>query len=150
MPRTIALRRGEKRVVKVGVAVPVQPLIQAPIDGFLQGELGGHTRGLIEGRLDETDFNLRSLSFQGKVVGVFKGRVVARMQARLEARILDRETGEFEGKLRGTARESKSGKTLELDGTVSGRLNPERRVSVGGRINGRSVGGVDLNLVIKR
>ena len=148
VPRAIGLKGGEKRVVKVSVSVPVGPLIQAPIDGFLEGKLGGHTRGLIEGKLDQVVFNLRSRRFQGRVVGAFNGSF--RAQAQLDGRILDRETGEFAGKLRGTAADPESGKVLELEGEVSGRLTPKRRVSVGGRINDRAIGGVDLNLIIKR
>ena len=135
-------------MVKVSVSVPVGPLIQAPIDGFLEGKLGGHTRGLIEGKLDQVVFNLRSRRFHGRVVGAFNGSFQA--QAQLDGRILDRETGEFAGKLRGTAANPESGKVLELEGEVSGRLTPKHHLSVGGRINDRAIGGVDLNLIIKR
>jgi hypothetical protein len=67
--------------------------------------------------------------------------------ASVTGHIVDLETGEFEGKLTGTA--LRYGKPVALRETIRGWLTPERRVSLGGSVEGADVGGVDLNLVLE-
>jgi hypothetical protein len=147
--KSIGLRPGELRGVKVSVEVPDQPLIEWPIGGTVVGKVDGTLAGQIEARLDEVA-RISDDEFEGRLRGRFDGGFVARFEAHIAGVILDRQTGELRGKLRGMAYEAASGKPLAMEGEVYGWLTPERRVSVGGRIAGKEAGGVDFNLVLKR
>jgi hypothetical protein len=148
--KSVFLNPREKRAVKVSIEVPDAPLIEWPIDGTLVGKVRGTIGGEIDARLDQA-IRTGGDEFEGKLTGrLFEGDFLASFEAQIAGIIMDPTTGQLEGKLWGMAHELKTGEPIEMQCDVLGWLTPERRVSVSGRIRGSEVGGVDLNLVIKR
>lgn len=145
-PKRLSLEGNEKRVVKLGVQVPDAPVLEAPLDGALVATLDGRTPERLDGWLSDVKLR-RGDRFKGLLRGTLtrKGDMIV---ATVDGRIVDAETGEIEGKLQGTVFTSRSRKTSSVRGVIKGKLTPERRVSLGARINGVEVGGVDLNLLL--
>jgi hypothetical protein len=148
-PPRIFLNPRHKKAVKVGIDVPDEPLIEWPIDGTLVGEVRGSVGGRIQARLDQA-VRTGGDEFEGELTGRLEDNFVAQFEAKIAGIIIDPATGELEGKLWGMAYELKTGEPIEMDCHVRGRLTPERRVSVSGRIRGLDVGGVDFYLAMKR
>jgi thermolysin len=152
VPAGIALSGNEKRTARLSVVVPVQPRVQAPLNGTLVGSLGGRVRGEISGLIGDVLLNPRNLKrprtlqFRATFRGTLSGRLSARLRAVVDVRVVDRETGAIEGTLRGAAYEADSSRPILVEGPIRGQLTPERRVSLEGHIGGELIGGVDYSL----
>lgn len=143
VPEKLPLQGNEKRVAKLSVQTPRTRHIEAPLDGTVAALIGERARYPLRARLEDSTFDTESSRFKGTLT--MEGRT--RLVAAISGHIVDLDTGDFEGTLSGTA--LRYGKPVALRDKIRGRLTPERRVSLGGSVNGTDVGGVDLNLVLE-
>jgi hypothetical protein len=146
-----ALKPDEKRIAHCYVEIPDEPLIQKPIDGYITAFLKGLMPGEMDGRLNEAVYLPQAgNSFQGIISGSIRAKKSGPFNGHIEGQILDEKTGAFAAKTRLIIVDSKTEKPFELSGFLRGHLNPERRVSISEYVNGKRVGGVDLNLRLEQ
>jgi bacillolysin len=146
----VGMDRAEKRLVHCHISVQ-GPLISAPINGAVKARILGPARTEIEGHLEEAVYSPSDRSFRGKLTArALRTIRPSQYVGEIQGRILDENTGDFTAKIKlsAVARLPKT-PLRALSGTMRGRLTPDRQVSIGERVQGELVGGVNLNLQVK-